>query len=701
MQKMFKPARVGLVFTVVVIMLTVYVSELYRMQIYEVRPAEDDLYPQSTVLRTVLLPAARGNIYDRNGVLLASGRPTYSVTIHRRALMEIPNNMRNDVIRELIFTAMEEGVRYNESFPITMGAPFTYISNISQRQRAQLESYLEYHGIDPDISAPDLLAWLRGHYRIDFTIGIAEARLIIGVRYEIEVRAIVTNLAPYVFANDVDTGFISIIEERSLTGVNIESAYIREYHTSNAAHILGYIGSIPEGQLARYVELEYPMDALVGLVGAELAFEELLRGVGGVRNIRTSDTGTVTDVVTEVEPIPGQHIYLSMDIGLQAAVEDAARSHIEAINLELEDDSEKITGGAVAVIDVQTGEVLAAATYPTFSRATLSQDFMTLLNDPNMPMLNRAMQGQYSPGSTFKMVTALAALRHGTISRYFPINDTGVYEVLYDPEGTYRPSCWAHQSHGFGHGELDVVQAIERSCNYFFCYSADRILNGGESGARAIAEVAGEFGLGRNTGLEIAEVPGIIATPENKYQLYAESPELRGWWRADTVMTSFGQGINEFTPIQLANYAATIANGGKLHSLTLLRRVVSADMSEVVFSHEPVVLNEFAEREYIEIIQEGMLAVAKSRSGTAYSTFGDYPINVAAKTGTVQFDTTEVNNGVFICYAPAENPEIAISIVIEKGGSGSAVMDIARLIFDYYFGTKITAFTVPYGELIP
>ena len=697
MQKFFKPVRIGFIIAVLAVMTTIFVSALYRMQIYDSRPVMETFPEETIITRTVTLMAARGNIYDRNGVLLASGRPSYNILINRDTLMKYPTTYRNDIAIDLIYLCMDEGVGYNDAFPITMGAPFTYVTNMSPEQRNNLNRYFEFMKLDPEISASDLLAWMRGHYMIDYMTSGAEARLIIGVRYELEIRAIVTNLSPYVFAQDVGSDFVAIIEERGFTGVYVENNYVREYHTANAAHVLGYLRAIPSGQLESYIERGYPMDAQVGRDGAELAFEDILRGINGTQTIKTNEAGAVLDIVTLEEPVPGQHVYLSIDIGLQIAAENSLRSHIESINLSRDEDLEKIRGGSVAVIDVRTGEVLAAASFPTFNRATLTEDAQTLLGDPNNPMWNRAMQGQYNPGSTFKMITALAGLRHNVItSRYFPVNDTGVYSVLYDDNATYRPSCWIHQQVGYGHGELDVVQALERSCNYFFCYVGDRVLGGEARGADAIAQVAREFGLGQSTGVEIPEASGILATPA-----YTNAVLNKDWFRADTVMISFGQGNNQFTPLQLANYAATIANGGFLHSLTVLRRVVSADMSQLLFLHEPVVLNEFEEKEYLEWVQEGMRAVARSRNGTAYSVFGNYPVSVAAKTGTVQIEDQDVNNGVFICYAPADNPEIAISVVIERGGSGAAVMAIARSIFDYYFGSEITAFTVPYGQLIP
>jgi len=435
------------------------------------------------------------------------------------------------------------------------------------------------------------------------------------------------------------------------------------------------------------------MDALVGKIGAELAFEYLLHGVEGKQTIQMSDNGTVIDVDTEREPEPGKHIYLTMDIDLQMNVEQELRAHIETINLVREVDGlDKIPGGAVVVIDVRTGEILAAASYPTYNPFTMSRDWALLNTDQSRPMLNRATQGRYNPGSTFKMVTAFAGLRDGVIGRYSEINDVGKYTK----EPDFQPSCWIYNSIGIGHGPLNVVQALERSCNYFFISVSDWLAGGGGDSARYLAETAKEFGLGISTGLQIPEDAGRLATPEWKREAMDQ-----GWYRGDTWVTGFGQGHNLFTPVQLANYAATIANGGTLHSLSILRRTKSADFTELLYAHEPEVLNEIEEKEYIEILQEGMKAVSRGRYGTASRTFGDYPIRVASKTGTVQVDEQNINNAVFICYAPADNPEIAISIVIEKGGSGSAVMDIAKRIFDYYFISEVTVLATPFGELIP
>ena len=704
MQKMYKPVRVGLIFAFVAVMLTIYVSALYRIQIYETWVAEDAPAPPRIISRIVTLPAARGNIYDRNGVLLASGRPSYNITLDRESLLATGFANMNETIQELVYTAMDEEVIYADTFPVTRGAPFEYVSDMTDAQRNRLDSYFEFHNIDPDIPAPEFLAWLRRHYGIDYTIGILDARLIIGVRYELEMRVIIHNITPYIFARDISADFVAMIEERGYVGVYIESSYIREYHTTYAAHMLGYIGRMSFTEYEKYKEFGYPLDAQVGKVGAESAFEELLHGKEGTQIIRTAVDGTVMDVFTKREPEPGKHVHLTLDLGLQVVVEHATQTQVDYINqLRAEEarknpdedaEDDRITGAAVCVVDVRTGELLAAASYPTYNPQTLAEDFRVLNNDPMYPMLNRATHGMYIPGSTFKMVTAFAGLRYGFINRYDEILDAGRY-TRYMDRGGFAPTCWIYPLTGVTHGRVNVVQALECSCNYFFMTVADQLPPDSAGAAESLAQVAREFGLGVPTGIELAEYPGRLATPEWKRDYLDE-----GWYSADTVVTGFGQGYNRFTPIQLANYAATIANGGTLYSLTALRKVQSADFSEVLHMHEPLVLNQIEETEYIDVIKEGMVAVTTGSRGTARSVFGNYPIAVAAKTGTAQVEGRDVNEGIFICYAPADNPEIAISIVVEKGGSGSAVMDIARMVFDYYFRSENAVLATPYGELI-
>jgi len=696
---MYTPARIGAIFVVLAIALTVYVSALYTIQIYNPWELDENLAPRRFITRRSTLVAARGNIYDRNGVLLASGRPSYNVKIDWWALRSAPD--ANDIVQELVYAIMDEGLTYTDNFPVTRGAPFEYLSNMSTVQENRLNAYFEFHNLNPEIPVSELLAWMRNHYKIDYTIGILDARLIIGVRYELEIRAIVGTISPYVFAYDVDTDFVSYIEERGLRGVYADPTFVREYHTGHASHILGYTGAMTAEEYEIYRDLGYPMDATVGKVGAELAFEEYLHGSNGEQTMRLTDDGTVVSREVTREPIPGNHVTLTLDIDLQIATEHALRSQIENINIDRansEEEEEPITGGAVVVTNVHTGEILASASYPTFDLTRLAEDWVFLNTDPAYPMLNRATQGRYSPGSTFKMATALAALRNiNVVNRYYSVDDTGVFDKYYTGPGTFIAHCWIFGEFRVGHGPVDIVEALECSCNIYFLHISDIFPGGHIAGAEFLAEAAQELGLGRRTGLEIPESAGWLATPEVKLEVLNDR-----WYAADTLLAGFGQGLNRFTPVQLANYAATLANGGTLYSLSILRMIRNPDF-DVLHTQTPEILNVLNEedRRFIEIIQEGMLAVSKGNRGTARSVFRSYRIPVASKTGTVQVEGREMNDGVFVAYAPADDPEIAISIVIEKGGSGAQIMDIARIIFDHYFVTQGTFLTVPYGEMIP
>ncbi|MDR0839056.1 MAG: hypothetical protein LBN99_05380 [Oscillospiraceae bacterium] len=673
MNKLFRPARLVLLLVLFVGVLSIYAVALYKLQIYDVAQQNSltEQLPLVTTTRTDTIRAGRGDILDRNGVLLVSSRPSYDVVLSRSALLAADGT--NSIIRDLIYMSAESGVAYNDTFPITAGAPFEYAYDMTATQRTRLDKYLDFFDeLDADATADDLIVWMKKHYGIPYTLGITDARLIIGVRYELETRVIM-NLAPYVFAEDIPAELISRIAERAYPGVTVEIGAKRVYHTTSAAHILGYLGRMDEKEYALYGAVGYPMDAVIGKSGTESAFEAYLHGTDGELSVRTSENGSVVSEVVKKEAVPGNHVYLSLDIELQATAERALADKI--IELDLNPDrpeDQKVTGGAVVVTQVKTGEILASASYPSFDPLTRTGD-----------EFNRATQGTYNPGSTFKMVTALAGMRAGTISRYTQIVDEGVFTEYPD----YQPKCWLYTASGATHGALDVVQALEVSCNYFFYKVGD------DTRLTPLVTAARDFGFGAKTGIEIAEATGVVATEEYKKETFNE-----GWWNADTLLMSIGQGLNEFTPVQLANYAATIAGGGTLHEITLLHNVKSADYSGIVFAHTPVTRSVIPEGDLIAILKEGMRAAVTL--GTASGVFGNYKVPVAAKTGTVQTGS-DFNNGVFVCYAPADDPEIAIATVVERGGSGAAIMEIAKVIMDEYFKDAAPAPVVGDGELLP
>lgn len=669
-----KFTRIAFIFLLIFAMAAGFIYVLYDITVVD---AESYVIQSAGSVATVeTISSARGAILDRNGTLLASDRTVYSVTLSRSRLLEEDLDARNDIVLRLVRAALDNGVEYNDSFPVTMSAPFQYTALRTERQESRLQKFLERYHVDPDISAPELMSWMRDHYDISFTTSSEDARRIIGVRYELELR-IVINTTDYVFASDVPVDFVTNIKEQRLSPVSVTAATKREYHTDYARHVLGSVGYISKEYLEAHPDVGYTLNSIVGKSGAESAFEEYLRGVDGKVRTYRDKNGNVTDIEVISEPKAGSNVYLTIDSSLQKSTEDALSTGIAQLNADrdaeelekaIEENREPRTlehaeGGAAVVIKVGTGEVLSMASYP----------------DYDVSMWNRAVQGTYEPGSTFKMVTALAGLNMHKITPETRIYDEGEFTEY--KEYFYTPRCWVYPG---SHGNLDVVGALENSCNYFFYQVAD------DTGITAIANTAKEFGFGQESGIELDENIGVVASRESKREILND-----GWYDADTLQAGIGQSINQFSPLQIANYCATIATGGTRYSATILDYVTTADYSATLVDRQPEIVHVIDDSEgYFPVIQKGMEAVAKT--GTARSAFRGFPISVACKTGTVQSDNTSVNNAVFVCYAPADAPEIAIAVVVEKGGSGSSLTAIAKDILTAYFSTVSERETVPY-----
>jgi len=677
MEKLFRPARLVALALIFALILSAYATALYQLQV--IRGSEYVTISENSVIRTNTISAARGDILDRNGVLLVSSKAVYNVTVSRRALLKTADPNAN--LLTLINAAMSSGTAYTDTFPVTMGGPFEYLADMSGQQRGRLDAYFEYFGLDPDITASDLIVWLKSHYGLDYTTPLSDARRIIGVRYELELRAII-GIPEYVFARDVSVDFVSAVLEQDLPFVTVSTSYEREYHTQHAAQILGFTGLMDAEDYEIYKELGYPLNAVVGRDGAEKAFEEYLHGTDGSVTVNTNTDGAVISILNQTPAASGQNVYLTIDIGLQADVEKILEDTAFQINSTRSGDDEKVSGAAAVVLDIRSGGVLAAGNYPTYDPGERLSILSVLDQDPDRPLWNRAFQGLYEPGSTFKMVTAYAGLNSLYLDRWFTITDTGRYTKY----PSYQPKCWIYPG---SHGSLNVVEALQVSCNYFFFKVGDTI------GMDAIANAASLFGFGSKTGVEVTESAGIVASPE-----YKRSKLNEDWWAADTLLAAIGQSYNMFTPIQLANYVATIASGGSRLKTTLLSQVRSSDYSACTYTNTPVVAGAVDNsKNYIDILREGMRAVT-SQGGTAYSVFKDFPIPVAAKTGTVQSDTAQVNNGVFVCYAPADDPEIAVAIVVEHGGAGAELAAPALEILKSYFSDSTSNFAMAYENTL-
>ena len=607
-----------------------------------------------------VVPASRGIITDRNGKVLVSNRLAYTLVFDRSGFTD--DASLNDAILRLIRLCQETGTAWNDTLPIAQTGSFLRCTNDRSESFTQ---YLEKNKLTATAAGRQLIAEMRALYHVDESLSEKDARLVIGVRYELHSRD------SYTFAEDVSSEVLSLITDGRYEGVSIRTASARVYNTTLAAHILGTIGPIWQEEWSSnektgyvgYADKGYSMNDLVGKDGVEKAFEEYLRGTDGRRLITTDEDGKLTGELYTREPQPGGTVALTLDIDLQADVERALAQTITGM---IDEDSNE-RGGAAAVVSVGSGEVLALASYPTYDLSTFNEDYEDLVADERLPMFNRATQGTYAPGSTFKMCTAVAALESGIITPSSIIQDRGIYTYYRDPQ----PMCWVYRQGGSTHGRINVTQAITVSCNYFF-YEVGRL-----TGIRTLDSYASQFGLGQSTGIEISDSSGVLASPE-----WADSHN-REWTDGQTITAAIGQSYNLFTPLQLANYIATLVGGGEHYQAHLLKNVKEYDNSRLLYVYDDEPLNTVEmSGSTVEAVTKGMHELTVS-GGVAFA-FRDCVVSAGAKTGSAQVGT-DIANGVFVAYAPYEDPEIAVAIVIEKGGSGAALATAAVEIINSWF----------------
>ncbi len=664
---------------------------LFAVALYNLQIVHGDEYlerSQRTIPQTETVDAARGEVLDTLGRVLVSNRVSYQATLDPSLLGKA--EQRNATLTELLDLCRSHNIDWNDNLPITQQPPYSYTTSTPFFTTAtdeetgeqthyltrlgQLAVRLKWLDGDPTVadvtvpSAEELLSRMCETFELNGG-ATEENRAVAGILYELNLRSQNLYNVAYIFAEDVSIELISIVKERGLTGVQFETTSVRQYNTTYAAHLLGRAGSIPSESLDAYLEKGYPMDAVVGRDGVELAFEEYLRGTSGVRILETNTEGKVTSESWKVDsetgetltPQPGNNVVLTLDIRLQEAVERALAEHIPTLP--------EAEGAAAVVLNVNDASVLAMASYPSYDLNHYSDYLQAELS----PLLNRATNGRYPPGSTFKMVTAIGALEEGIVSPKDEILDTGRY-MYYAP--SYTPGCWIYNQRGGTHGLVNVSEAITESCNVFF-YDVGRRL-----GIEKLNEYAHMFGLGESTGIELPEYTGVVAGRE-----YTENVLHQPWYDGSTLAAAIGQENNQFSPLQLANYIATLVNGGNHYSAHLLKEVKSSDFSEVIYTREPELLDSInIDPENLEAVKKGMLAVTQSGSAAKY--FRNLDVKVGAKTGSAQVSSVSESNAVFVAFAPYDDPEIALCIVAEKGGSGSELSAVAADIISFYFNSE-------------
>ena len=706
---------------VLAVMLAVFVGVLYNLQIVHV----EDYRAMSVVKidNRVTVEGARGELLDRYGRELVTNRAVYRITLNTRLMGDEAE--RNPNLMELINICRDNGLSWSDSLPISTTAPFTYTTDtplayelegggvaftrlgrllnalplgstvkesLNLPDTRDIEAAKDLTEIPAGPTAEELIAALRNYFEIDPAWSDEDARALIGVLYEVNLRTYEINQQEYIFAQDVDIDVISAIKERGLTGVSVDATTVREYQTSAAAHLLGRVGSIQNSTWDYYRELGYSMNDKVGIDGAESAFESYLRGESGTLVQELDTSGRViseywyTNAKTGEtdEPQPGDNVMLTLDLRLQEKVEEILANTIENL------DSEDTRGGAVVVESVEDGEILAMASYPTYDLATIYSDtalYNEVLNDPLEPFNNRATNGQYSPGSTFKPLVAIAALEEGLVTPTEEIQDTGRLELPEEehyPYGDSHPQCWIYRQYGGTHGWENLAEALRDSCNIYFYTLGHRL------GIDKIDEYAAAFGLGEATGFELSESAGLVAGPATSEALN------QTWYGGEVLNAAIGQDNTQVTPLQLANYIVTLLNGGDHLVPHLLKTVKSSDYAETVYEQEREVRNSLElDPANVEAVKQGIWAVANDPESTVDQYLSNLAVEVGAKTGSAQVGSAEREaNAIFTLFAPYDDPEIVISIVVEGGASGGNLAQAAGEIVNYYFSAEHTVESV-------
>ena len=621
---------------------------LYTARVYNIEIINADQYSSNTngssSSRTAVLKAPRGEILDSFGRQIAANRDGYNVVFNKAY---VKDNI-NDIILSLVNLLDEKQVEHKDRLPLEYNAPYNFKEGESTKKLIKTLDLADY------ATAANCFSRLVERYELE-KYTHEQQRKIAGVRYSMEIEDFSISY-PYTFAEDIPTELMRKILESNfmLNGVSVEIVPFRYYpDTSLAVNLIGTVGPIFEEDWAEgenYRDRGYSYDDKVGKSGIEYWAEKYLRGTDGEITYYLDSDGNIVDKKITKEPIAGKSVMLTLDAKMQRTVQDALANSVR----ELQSKGGTVTAGSAVVIDINTGGVITSANYPTYDTANLSENYDKLLADPSKPLTDRAFQGVYPIGSTIKPIVAAAALENGLYNNGETIFCAREYKYFDD----YTPSCMHYHKH------MDLTAALSKSCNYFFFELGRRI------GAITMTDYFKQFGLGVKTGVEVNDSAGILVEPTSN------------GFGGDTLQIAIGQ-MNAFTPLQMANYVATFANGGTHYKATLIDKIVSYDMTKVYDDCKPQVVNTVSLKENtISSIKTGMLSVTVD--GTGQAALGDYPIKLGGKTGTAQVNG-KADHSTFILFAPYDKPKIAISVVLEHASSSYAAGSLVRQILDAYF----------------
>ena len=676
----------------------ILIVQLFNLQI--VHGQEYREQSNTRLTRESVLEASRGSILDKTGNVLATSVAKFGVELYKS---KIDTSVLNTAILNIVQVLEKYECKYVDNFPININ-PFTY--TISDET---LRNWKESNDFDENISAEEAFYKFKDKYKIE-NDNIEEIRKIIAIRYAITKNGY-SSTKPLKISEDIPREAVAEFSENGdkFPGINIVVEPQREYPEGTlGSHIIGYASQISQKEYETRKNT-YDNNDIIGKTGIESIFEEYLKGENGTKQIDMAVDGTITAEYIAEEAIAGSDVVLTIDSNLQRITEEALSANIQKIASGGFGKVYDAKAGACVVMNVNTGEVLAMASYPTYNPQDFvggisTQNWNSYVNNEAKPLVNKAIQNSYSPGSTFKMVTAIAGLESGVINLFTTINDTGIYTKYRD----ISPKCWYYSDYRKGHGWLNVSQAIEKSCNYFFYETADRM------GIDKLTEYAKYFGLGNKTGIELpSETVGVLASKESKQKLH---PNNSSWNPGDTLNASIGQGDNEFSPLQMAKYISMLANGGNEIDVSIVISIKRADGSEVSkeeinkFVNSKLGLEESTQKDIninnqnLKAILEGMRSVTADTEGTAYVRFKDFNIAVGGKTGSAEAPGDKVH-AWFVGFAPFDNPEIAIVVMVENGGHGNYTAEVVRDIMSEYFGMNTqnveeNMIAIPYVEVM-
>lgn len=697
-----KKANINLRFNILTVLIyimgIVLVAKLFSLQI--VHGAEYREQSNTRLTRESVLEAARGAILDKTGTELVTSKMSFSLEMYKS---KVDTQTLNVAILNMIQVLEKYQCKYSDTFPIKID-PFEFTISGDT-----LSSWKQSNKFSEDITAEEAFYKFKNKYDIENTNDINEIRKIISIRYLLS-RSGYSSTKSVTISQNIPREAVAEFSEKSddFAGINIVVEPVREYTSGTlASHILGYASQISSKEYESRKNT-YDQNDIIGKTGIEYVFEEYLKGKNGTKQIDMAVDGTTTAEYIAQEAIAGSDVVLTIDANLQRVTENALAANIQKIASGGFGQAYNAKAGACVVMNVNSGEILAMASYPDYNPADFvggisNENWNNYNNNESKPLVNKAIQNSYSPGSTYKMITAIAGLESGVINLNTKINDVGQYTKYRD----YQPKCWVFSDYGRGHGWLNVSGAIEKSCNYFFYETSDRM------GIDTLARYARYFGLGGKTGVELqGETSGVLSSKETKQKLYPND----SWGPGDTLQSAIGQLYNEFSPLQMARYISMLANGGHKIDVSIVKTIRNADGSEV--SREEI--NKFVNAKlglqdeetedlqinesYLKAVLEGMKSVTSDSGGTAYVRFKDFNISVGGKTGSAEAPNNQVH-AWFVGFAPFENPEIAIVVMVENGGHGNYTAEVVRDIMAEYFGMNTQSVeedmtATPYVEMI-